>query len=84
MSKWKSMVAVVVGGVILAASLAPADALPAWWQRATPQAKHMGPACPVNYSWQYTCELWGPTPPGRLVGSCIRNGWSCTRIGPTQ
>ena len=35
--------------------------------------------CSPGYSWQYGCLKWGPTPPGKLFGVCVKQGWGCFR-----
>jgi len=41
--------------------------------------------CPKGTSWQYGCLKWGPAPPGKLFGACLRKGWGCMRApGPIQ
>ena len=35
--------------------------------------------CSPGYSWQNGCLKWGPTPPGKLFGACVKYGWGCFR-----
>ncbi len=64
--------------LLLSAALAqtPAAAQPTPVHPGAPIRMHI---CPKGETWQKGCLKWGPTPPGKLFGQCLKQGYGCFR-----